>query len=463
MALRTDSQKCAHLLRRFGLGASEAEMAFYLQDGGLEGAIEKLINYDKVDEGFDLKPIDFANKKGKVQIQGLISWWTTRLLVTRRPLQEKMVLFWHNHFATSAEKVKQPGMMYVQNELFRRNATGNFQTLLMEASKDPAMVLWLDNRENVVGKPNENFAREVMELFTLGIGNYTEHDIQQSARAFTGYSYRKGQEIDGLPTADFMFRPRLHDEGEKEFFGQRGNFSGDDILTMLAAKPRTAEYIAWKMWRFFAYDKPSPALTKRLGAEFAASGLDIKTLLRAIMHSPEFYSAQAERTLYKNPCDFVIATSRALGLGDLFVQQFKTSGQMPVAQLGTIAAGMNRMGMRLFFPPDVAGWRGGADWISTGTMVERISWADILFGSGRSAKGNINVDVSGLFMQDPTPEGVTHKLVTLLDAPLPGRKMSAVAEAARKEAGVSLDERNANAVAASASRLIFASPEYQFS
>jgi uncharacterized protein (DUF1800 family) len=463
MALKTDSQKCAHLLRRFGLGASEAELAYYLQDGGLDGAIERLLAYDKVDEGFDIKPMDFANKKGTVQIQGLIAWWTLRLLATRRPLQEKMTLFWHNHFATSTEKVKAPGMMFVQNETFRRNATGDFKTLLAEVSRDPAMVVWLDNRENVRGKPNENFAREVMELFTLGIGNYTEHDIQQSARAWTGYSIARGEDVEGMRSASFAFRPRLHDDGEKEFFGQRGNFSGDDILSILLSKPRTAEYIAWKMWRFFGYDKPEPALTKRLGAEFMAANYDIKALLRAIMHSPEFYSPAAERTLYKNPCDFVIATTRALGIGEVMVQQHKTTGNPPLRELGAVAGAMNRMGMRLFFPPDVAGWRGGADWISTATMVERISWGDILFGSGRSGKGNLDFDVSSLFMQDPTPEGVTHKLVSLLDAPLSGRKMTEVAAAARKEAGGGLDERNANGVAAAAARLIFAAPEYQFS
>lgn len=461
MPLRTDAQKCAHLLRRFGLGASEAEISYYLEGGGLDGAIEKLLNYDQVDEGFTIKPEDFANNKGKVGMPSLIGWWTMRLLTTRRPLQEKMTLFWHNHFATSAEKVKAPGMMFMQNDIFRRNATGNFKTLLMEASKDPAMIIWLDNRENVVGKPNENFAREVMELFTLGIGHYTEHDIQQSARAFTGYSLKRSQtEFGGLQVAEFAFRPRQHDNGTKEFFGRSGEFTGDDILEMLCQMPRTAEFITWKMWRFFAYDKPEPVLVKRLAGKFFDSGLDIKVLLREMMHAPEFYSASAERTVYKNPCDFVIATCRALGLGQLYVDAFQKTGKIPTGQLRAIDGEMDRMGMRLFYPPDVAGWRGGTDWISTATMVERIGWADILFGSGRNAKGNLRFDVGSVLGSANDPESIAKALVSILDAPLPSRKVSEVAAAAQKE----MVDGNGriNMMAASATRLIFAAPEFQF-
>src|SRR5579862_1345225 len=189
MALQTERQKGAHLLRRFGLGASEAELDYYLKDGGLNGAIEKLLNYENTDEGFKLDVDSFRNgKNNNINPQSVAVWWTARMLITQRPLQEKMTLFWHNHFATSGEKVTPGSMMYVQNDLLRQYATGNFREMLMAVSKDPAMLFWLDNQYNVKGKPNENFAREVMELFTLGIGNYTEQDIREGARAFTGWS-----------------------------------------------------------------------------------------------------------------------------------------------------------------------------------------------------------------------------------------------------------------------------------
>src|SRR5688572_9675267 len=188
MALTTERDKGAHLLRRFGLGASEAELDYYLKDG-LSGAIDKLLDYDKANEGFDGEVEKFQNQNGQLQPQAVGVWWTLRLVATQRPLQEKMTVFWHDHFATSASKVQNGPTMHRHNDVLRENATGNFKAFLTEVSKDPAMLFWLDNQYNVAGKPNENFAREVMELFTLGVDNgYNEQDIKEAARAFTGWS-----------------------------------------------------------------------------------------------------------------------------------------------------------------------------------------------------------------------------------------------------------------------------------
>lgn len=465
----TDQQKCAHLLRRFGLGASEAELDYYLSSGGLQGAIQKLLDYDKVDEGFDVAPTEFANGQGKLNVAGsLVSWWTLRLLQTRRPLQERMTLFWHDHFATSATKVNSPGIMWQQNEIFRRNATGNFKTLLFEVSKDPAMILWLDNQQNQKGRPNENFAREVMELFTLGIGHYTEHDIQQSARAYTGWSVQRQRSDDNLRMANFVYRPRVHDDTMKEFFGKVGNFDGDDILNMLCENPRCAEYIVWKLWRWFGYDNPETPLVARLATVFIDSGLDIRKLLEAMMLSPEFYSDKAHRAIFKSPADFVLVTARQIGLGEMLLAERRDAGgnltgRIRGGPVGAVANSMRNTGMQLFYPPDVAGWRGGAEWISTGNMVQRIAWADSMFGTGNvTGVGRLDYNAYGLFAADPTPNGLAHKLASIFDAPLPEDKIAKLEAAAYKAVGSTVTEQNANKAAAAACRLMFASPEFQF-
>lgn len=470
MHLITDQQKCAHLLRRFGLGASESEVEYYLSQGGLNGAIGKLLDYDKVDEGFDMKPTDFANAQGKVNMGGLVAWWTVRLLQTRRPLQERMTLWWHDHFATSAQKVNSPGIMWQQNEILRRNATGNFRTLLLEVSKDPAMILWLDNQQNLKGRPNENFAREVMELFTLGIGHYTEHDIQQSARAYTGWSVQRQRSNDNLRMADFVYRPRVHDDGPKDFFGKTADFDGEDILNALCDMPRTSEYIVGKMWRWFGYDNPEDSLVQRLAGVFRESQLNIRTLIEAMMTSREFYSDKAYRAIFKSPCDFTLASARQLGLGELLLGERRAGavgpqngGRIRGGPVGAIANSMKNTGMQLFYPPDVAGWRGGAEWISTGNMVQRIAWADAVFGTGNvTGVGRLSFGSFGLFQSDPTPTGVARKLVSVFDAPLSDDKVEHLATAAWKAVGSQITEANANKAAAAAARLLFASPEFQF-
>lgn len=469
MALNTERQKCAHLLRRFGLGASEAELDFYLKDG-LDGAISLLLNYDATPEGFDLDPEAMANQQGNLQPQFISVWWTARLMVTARPLQEKMTLFWHDHFATSGSKVTGGRLMAGQNEVLRANATGNFRTLLREVSKDPAMLFWLDNQYNVKGKPNENFAREVMELFTLGIGNYTEKDIQEGARAFTGWSLgatnRRVGEVNDKNikrgSAGFQFRPLLHDNGEKQFLGKTGPLTGDDVIDTLCDMPRTAWYITWKLWNWFAYETDKDPVIDRLADKFHKSNLNIKLLLQGIMKSPEFYSEKAERKIYKNPVDFVIATSRQIGLGQYVAQQLAITDNQGPRRAGPAALARQKlksMGMDLLFPPDVAGWDGGQNWVTSATMVERINWARLLFGrDGRS----VRYPVYGLISSDPTPRGLANKLISVFDAPLPPEKVALLVQAASKASQGQITPQNAADVAVVVAEMIFASPEFQF-
>jgi len=283
MKFKSEREKVAHLLRRFGLGASEAEVDFYSR-GGLKSAIDLLLNYGEIDEGFDLPITKFQQgPQNRVNMIGVQAWWVARLMSTRRPLQEKMTLFWHNHFATSGAKVVRPLLMYQQNEVLRQNATGRFQNLLLQVSQDPAMLLWLDNEYNVKGKPNENFAREVMELFTLGIGHYTEKDIQESARAFTGWGYRPLRPVDKtapqVSAAEFVFRAKDHDDGIKSFLDNKGNFNGDEIIGILCGNPRTSRFLTRKIWEWFVYPKPEDATIEHFASDFYQHGLDIKRLL----------------------------------------------------------------------------------------------------------------------------------------------------------------------------------------
>lgn len=488
MALKTDREKTAHILRRFGLGASEAELDFYLQSGGLKGAIDRLLDYEAIPE-VDVDLARFANDKGLVNMKACQVWWYARILTTQRPLEQALTIFWHNHFATSAEKVDAVGAMHDHIETIRRNCSGRFQDLLTNISKDPAMLYWLDNHENKKGKPNENFAREVMELFTLGIGHYTEKDVQEAARALTGWTYggKRGNRVVETPkpaqrpklnddkpgpVIAFLFRPEQHDEGEKTILGNRGNFDGDDLLGILSGNPQTALFITHKFWTWFAYPDPEPALIDKIAKKFRDSGLDIKTLCRLVLESPEFYSEKAELRVVKNPVLFCVSTLRQLGLGartaEILTDQGKAGlrgGGIPILAESSTKS----MGMDLLYPPDVSGWKYGDAWISSATMVERMKWSDKLFGSFQAGKQNkaasqrsLNYPAMGLFEEDPSPKGVVDRLMSVFDARLPASKVDQLVKAASDASGGTVDRSNANAVASAVCRLMFGSPEFQF-
>ncbi len=465
MAL-TEREKGAHLLRRFGLGASESELNYYMQNG-LKGAIDMLLNCETIPEAFDFSWDIVQNAKDQIKPAQAVIGYTARIMMTRRPLVEKMTLFWHNHFATSAEKVTNGPLMIQQNEILRRNSLGNFKTLLLEVSKDPAMLIWLDGQDNIKGHANENFAREVMELFTLGVGNYTEKDIQEAARAFTGWSFVRTKGKPEKANAEFMFKPVLHDEGTKTFFGKTGSFTGEQIIDLLCANPRVAMFITTKIWNWFVYPNPDPAVLKPFTDDFIRSGLDIKTLIRAIVESNEFYSERAYRKLIKNPLDFCLSTTRAMGLGENMATKLaptaadEKGARARIAPAAGVSSSMKSQGMWLLYPPDVSGWKPGEPWITSATMVERISWANKLMGT---ARGNIGrYPIYSILAGDPTPMGITQKLASMFDAPFQQAKLATLAQAATQSLnGEELSQKNANTVAADVLRLIFGSPEFQF-
>ena len=288
-------------------------------------------------------------RASKLESQRIGYWWANRMLTTRRPLEEKMTLFWHGHFATGDEKVRDYRKMLKQNELFRAKATGNFRDLLIGVAKDPAMLAYLDAAVNVKGAPNENFAREIMELFTMGVGNYTEEDIREAARAFTGWNYR------GL---DFVVNPTQHDTDVKKVLGRSGNFDGVQVIDIILAQPVTAEFVATKLYRFFVRDEVSPELRVKLGKLLRDSRYEIAPFLETIFTSHDFYSDESVATHIKSPVELVVSTYRKMGLKEV-------PGIPDFNEL------TDAMGQKLMFPPNVAGWANGKSWITPGLLLVR--------------------------------------------------------------------------------------------
>ena len=288
-----------------------------------------------------------------LETRRIANWWADRMVATDHPLEEKMALFWHGHFATGEDKVRDYRKMLVQLELFRRRATGNFRELLIGVAKDPAMLVFLDAGKNIKGAPNENFGREVMELFTMGVGNYTERDIREAARAFTGW-------VDD----DLSFKVDLgkHDDGEKTFLGRTGNFDGVDILDIILDQKVTANYIAGKIYRFFVRDDVSPIFQEHLGGILRDDGYEIAPLLRTIFLSKDFYSPPSVGTRIKGPVELIISTYRKLGL--------KVLPGIP-----DFNATSSELGQMLLNPPTVAGWAQGRAWVTPGLLLARGNFA----------------------------------------------------------------------------------------
>jgi hypothetical protein len=293
-----------------------------------------------------------------LETQRVAYWWANRMVATPRPLEEKMALFWHGHFAVNESKVRDYRKMLGQLELFHKYGAGNFRELLIAEAQHPAMLSFLDAGVNVKGAPNENFAREIMELFTMGVGNYSEKDIREAARAFTGWNY-----VD----LKFVVNKDQHDEGQKSFLGKTGNFDGVDIIDIILQQPVTARYISGKIYRFFARQDLSPELQEKLGSVLRGSKYDLAPLLETIFLSRDFYSPASVGTQIKSPVQLAVSTFRKLGL--------KEAPGVPDFNVAT-----GTLGQRLFSPPTVAGWAEGRSWITPGLLLERGNFArDVLF------------------------------------------------------------------------------------
>lgn len=280
----------------------------------------------------------------------LHQWWLTEMRVTPSPLTERMTLFWHGYFTSALNKVGSPVLMYRQNALLRTYALGRFDVLLHEIAKDPAMLIYLDSALSHKIQPNENFARELMELFTLGEGHYHEADVKEAARAFTGWSLDRA-------SGTFRFRPLWHDQGIKTLFGHTGRFDGDQVLDLLLAQPETAKHITRRLWREFISLQPDETEIRRIADRFRQSHYAIKSLLSDLLNAPAFWATGNRGTLIKSPIEFLIGIQRQLAITPI-----------EPAQVARISA---QLGQNLFAPPTVAGWPGGEIWLDTRTLLLR--------------------------------------------------------------------------------------------
>jgi uncharacterized protein (DUF1800 family) len=399
--------RAAHLIERAGFGATPDEIA-RLAALTPQQAVNELVDYESIDNRH-LKPFDesgiwdrgmdpfppsraeavrLARERGEglgekvlpvgtqrrlqpvvdkffyslyanqIETQRLGLWWANRMLTTRRPLEEKLTLFWHGHFATGENKVRDYRMMLKQNLMFRANASGRLQELLVGILKDPAMLVYLDNGENVKAHPNENFGRELLELFTMGVGNYSEHDVREAARAFTGWTN---------DVLTYKFDAPQHDFGAKTFLGRTGSFNGEDIIGIILSQPVTGEFVAGKLYRYFVREEIPPAVKTQLGRELRESGYQFKPLLKRIFLSKDFYSPPSCATQIKSPVHLVVSTYRKMGLRE--VPTIPDFGRMT-----------GSLGQSLFDPPNVAGWAGGRTWITPATLLQRGNmFRDLLF------------------------------------------------------------------------------------
>jgi len=398
--------RAAHLLERAGFGGTPEEIQ-RLADMTPEQAVRHLVRYQDVDNsqlqpfdesgifepGIDPFPpsrpatTDQAKAKGealgvkvkpagnrrmqpvvnkffywlrasRLETQRVAYWWANRMLTTNRPLEEKMALFWHGHFANNEEKVRDYRKMLQQLQLFQRDATGNFRDLMISVGEDPAMLAFLDAGVNVKGAPNENFAREIMELFTMGVGNYSEKDIREAARAFTGWNF-----VD----LNFQMNPAQHDDGVKTVLGQTGDFDGVAVIDVILQQPVTAEFMAAKLYRFFVRQDITPETKKALGDVLRKSNYEIAPLLETMFLSTDFYSPPSYATHIKSPVELVVSTYKKLGLKEV----------PGVPDFNEVTA---TLGQHLFYPPTVAGWAQGRAWITPGLLIERGNFAqDVVF------------------------------------------------------------------------------------
>ena len=347
----------SHLLRRSGFFAAESRVA-QLMALDLPQAVEAVLDLSGNPDDTPPPGTTTSSEQSYDQFVTMVQWWTDRMITTPTPIVEKMTLFWHGHFTSSWQKVGDSPAMVAQNRLYRSLALGDFRTLCQRMAVEPAMLVYLDNQNNVAGEPNQNFARELMELFVLGVGNYTEEDVDAAARAWTGHNTVRWDDL------RYVFKADRHDFGNKTFFGTTRNWDGPEIINELldnaAKRPVMARFIARKLWEFFAYQNPEPAVTDALAQIFIASNLSILALLRTLFNRPEFYSAKAKQGLVRSPAEWVVAVLFAVG---------KRSAQLHPEWY------LEGMGQELFNPPNVSGWRPNAYWVNSSAFSGRAEFA----------------------------------------------------------------------------------------
>jgi hypothetical protein len=358
--------EAAHLLWRAGFGGTWEDVQA-LAGRGLHQAVQALLDFPVSIEpapGFATLPEADPGQgttrrvEERDKIAQLRSWWLDRMLNSPYPFQEKMTLFWHGHFATSFEdKIRAAYPMWRQNQMFRRLALGPFPMLLSALIRDPAMLIYLDNAESVKDRPNENFGRELMELHSLGVGNYSEPDVKAAAHSLTGFGVNRDRWT-------FRYDAEQHDPSEKTYLGQTGDWSGDDVVRIICQQPACATFIGRKLFEYFVYQQPEPELLGQVADLLRSSGYDFRQFFTVLFSSRLFYSDRAHESVVKSPVALTVGALKSMAV------------QLPEGSL--LSDALRNMGQDLFFPPDVNGWPGGAAWINSNMLLVRYNFANYL-------------------------------------------------------------------------------------
>jgi uncharacterized protein (DUF1800 family) len=359
-----DLRRAGHLYRRAAFGADLDELRAAV-NAGLSATLDRLLAGDPKAAQYESLLADTGAsiaRGGDEAATSLRGWWLYAMIHGGHPLREKMVLFWHNHFATSNAKVRNAFLIFEQNQTLRRHALGRFRPLLADISRDPAMLIWLDSNRNVKGQANENYAREMMELFTLGVGRYTENDVREAARSFTGW-HTDGEK--------YTFVDRFHDDGEKTVLGQSGSWDGADVQRIVLSQPAAALFLARKLYGFFISETESlpDALLEPLAERFRHSDYDIGDLVSTMLRSRHFFSDHAYRRRIKSPVEYILGVARAV---------------QPKAAPRDLVQPLEQMGQVLFAPPNVKGWTGGKNWLNSATVLARQNFAQRMVGGPQS-------------------------------------------------------------------------------
>ena len=374
MAINWTREAAAHLLRRAGFGGTPAEIDD-LYARGLAGAVARLVDYEAIDVAAYEQALT-AKNYNLTNFRGLQQWFLDRMAFSPRPLEEKMTYFWNLHWTSGIAKVRGVTLMHNQNKTERQYALGRFDDLVVKISQDPAMLVWLDNALNRAGRPNENYGRELMELFCLGIGYYTEDDVREVSRALTGWTVQNYRQADQYNSATFVDNPAFHDAGIKTILGRTGNWNGYDAIRIIleaadAEGSVSGRFIGAKLWSFFAYEYAPPHVVAELRDAYVSSGRSIREVVRAIFLHPEFYEAHTRKTWVRSPVEYAVASVRMAEA---------------TTDFATASNSLSGMGQVLFNPEDAKGWDWGTAWMNTGTLFARATMANTLC-TNRGATG----------------------------------------------------------------------------
>ncbi len=397
--MKSDRAQVAHLMRRAGFGATPSELDYFTQNRTYESIVEELVNPENTEE-IDARFINrYYSGEG---VPPYVGKWLFRMINTKRPLEEKMALFLHHIFPVAWGKSEHGPSIFTEIDMFRRVGLSNFRNILVELSKDPAMIYWLDNNENHKSEINENYGRELLELFSMGVGNYTEDDIKNASRAFTGWTFSQPIPIypQGHYPARFEFHPDDHDNDEKTFLGQKGNFNGEDIIDIIVKRNATATFVSRHLCNFFVEDEPqvpawniepprSPDLVNHLAKTFADSDGNMRSVLKELFNSEEFKES-INKNKVKSPTELVAGVIKQVG-------NFREIKPGLESYIGALTV----MGQSLLNPPTVEGWHTGTEWIDSGTLSERINFASTEFSDDESPGVRELIDRAGSLDDDP--------------------------------------------------------------